>query len=107
MEYLQLYAEDENEENMEMDKTIVEENAQDRDFIDDNVSFSSDSSFYRTVDNNIELVQNIDKDYIKKDMMSAEDNREWLANPNDQVENYTYNALTNPEYDDFDDEKNG
>ena len=39
--------------------------------------------------------------------MSVEDNREWLVNPNDQVENYTYNTLKNPEYNDFADEKSG
>ena len=106
MEYLQLYAEDENEKNIEIEE-IIEEIADDRSFIDYNIPFSSDPTFYRAVDNSIELVQNIDKNYIENNAMSVEDNREWLVNPNDQVENYTYNTLKNPEYNDFADEKNG
>ena len=106
MEYLQLYAEDENEKNIEIEE-IIEEIADDRNFIDDNIPFSSDPTFYRVVDNSIELVQNIDKNYIENNAMSVEDNREWLVNPNDQVENYTYNTLKNPEYNDFADEKSG
>ena len=39
--------------------------------------------------------------------MSFEDNNERLANPNDQVENYTYRCLKSLEYEDFADEKNG
>ena len=53
MEYLQLYAEDENEKNIEIEE-IIEEIADDRNFIDDNIPFSSDPTFYRAVDNSIE-----------------------------------------------------
>lgn len=48
-EYLQLYAEDEDGKNMEMDELINEENAQDRDFIDDvdtDASFSAASCLF-------------------------------------------------------------
>ena len=48
IDYLQLYAEDADDDgDLEMDETVDEENVQDRDFIDDRVFFSDEPSFYR------------------------------------------------------------
>ena len=91
MEYIQQYAEDEG--NMVIEETDDEENAYDREFIDDNVFVSPDPSFYRTIDNGIKTDQNIDRGYIENNVMSFEDNNERLANLNDQAENYTYRCL--------------
>ena len=88
-----LFAEDaDGDGDLEMDETVDEENTQDQDFIDDisNVSFSDDPSFYRGVDNSIETAASIvDKNHIKNLNLTADDYREWLINPDAQVENYT------------------
>ena len=103
MDYLQLYAEDaDGDGDLEMDETVDEENTQDQDFIDDSVSFFDEPSFYRGIDNSIETAaSNVDKNHIKNLNLTVDDYREWLINPNTQVENHTPCSLTNPEYDNF------
>ena len=97
MEYINLYADDENERNMEIEETIEEENDQDCDFIDDNVSFSNKSTFYRTVDHAIDSIKNAHVEYIKNLKLTPEEKREWEGNPDEQVEKSTMRGLINPE----------
>ena len=94
MEYIQLHAEDENGENMDLDENFDEENDQDRGVIDvDDVDVmdndTNQPNFYRKVDNVIDLIKNVDVEYIKNNKITSEDIRERPANSNNQVENYT------------------
>ena len=74
MEFLQLYAEDDDSD-IEMEEAAEEENQEDRKFMDDseNVSFSNSPPFHRNVDNNFEnaIISEflIDKDSQVKNYM--------------------------------------
>ena len=105
MEYINLYADDENEQNMEIEETIEEENDQDCDFIDDNVSFSNKSTFHRTVDHAVDSIKNAHVEYIKNLKLMHKEKREWGGNPVEQVEKYTMRGLINPENNNFDNEE--
>ena len=82
MEYLQLYAKDADED-MELEETVNEENAEEADFIDDSssVCFSADPSFYSQVDNIEDVAANVDKEHVENLRLTSEDYKEWLINP--------------------------
>ena len=95
MDYLDQFTQD--EDHVEIGEMVnEEEKAEDRNFIDDTVSFSSYSpSYYNQIDNiqNFEEIQNIDRNHIQSNEVS---NQESVFDK--QVENFTYNPLQNPEF---------
>ena len=65
------------------------------DFIDDSSSSCQEPTFYREVNNY----------YLNSLNEENDDESDWLIDKNAQVENYTVYGITNPEHDEFKDEK--